>query len=42
VFDGAVDLDPEPVLFQAEPDPDLIDDLLAAVRAGIRRDGRKP
>lgn len=37
-----VDVEPDAALFQAAPDPDLIDDLPAAVQAGIRRDARKP
>jgi hypothetical protein len=36
-----VDIEPDAALFQADPDPELIDDLPASVRAGIRRDERK-
>lgn len=36
-----VDVEPDAALFQAAPDPDLIDTVPASVRAGIRRDRSK-
>jgi hypothetical protein len=37
----AIDVQPDPALFGAAPDPGLIDDLPVSVRVGIRRHERK-
>ncbi|MGH9885695.1 MAG: hypothetical protein ACREBE_09215, partial [bacterium] len=37
----SIEMEPDPALFQATPDPELIDDVPASVRAGLRHDERK-